>query len=253
VDPISIFRAVWRHKLATIPVILLTCLAAFYVVAIKAPVYQAMQSFAIVNPPAPPTPAQVAVDPKLGKLNIANPFLQYNDSSAVPQIVVSLVGTSSSKQALATAGAGTQWQIVANTTEPDIIDVTGVGKTAQAALIGADLVTKAAENDLYQMQVNEGVNPKYMIKSYPLNTPTQASKESSSKLRLLVAVLGIGILLLFITISIAEATRKTKKQEAESFVPNRIVSEPGRGPQRFDHIQPIEAQGRREYRSGLER
>ena len=40
-DLISIFRAVWRHKLATIPVILFTCLGAFYVVAVKAPVYQA--------------------------------------------------------------------------------------------------------------------------------------------------------------------------------------------------------------------
>jgi hypothetical protein len=176
--------------------------------------------------------------------------LQYNDSSAVPQIVIGLVSTSSSEQVLATAGAGRQWQIVANTTSPDILDIMGVGKTVQSALLSANLVTKAAENDLYQLQVSEGVNPKYMIKSYPLNTPTQASQQASSKLRLLVGVLGAGILLLFIAISIAEATRK---QRTEPLIPNKIVPESGTNPQRLDRIQPVEAGGRLEYRSRLDR
>ena len=100
-DLISIFRAVWRHKLVTIPVILFTCLGAFYVVAIKAPVYQASASFALVYPPAPPTAAQVAADPKLAEINTSNPLLAYSDPSAVSQIVISLVSTPSSQQALA--------------------------------------------------------------------------------------------------------------------------------------------------------
>ena len=73
-DLISIFRAVWRHKLVTIPVILLTCLAAFYVIAIKAPIYQASASFALVYPPGPPTAAQIVANPKLAKINPANPL-----------------------------------------------------------------------------------------------------------------------------------------------------------------------------------
>lgn len=211
-DLISIFRTVWRHKLVTIPVILLTCLGAFYIVAIKAPVYQASASFALVYPPSPPTQAQIAADPPLGRINTSNPLLGYSDASAVTQIVISLVGTPTSQQALEKAGAGTQYQIGPSAGSSEIVDVTGVGNTAQAAVLSANLVTKAAENALTQVQANQGVNPRYMIKSYDLSVPNQAAQKLSSKLRSLIAVLGVGVLVLFIGISIAEAIGKGKRR-----------------------------------------
>jgi capsular polysaccharide biosynthesis protein len=216
-DLISIFRAVWRHKLVTIPVILLTCLGAFYVVAIKAPVYEASASFALVYPPAPPTQAQIAADPKLAKINTSNPLLGYSDPSAVTQIVISLVGAPSSQQALVKAGAGTQYQIVPSAGSTQIMSITGVGSTPQAAVLSANLVTQAAKNALHQVQANQGVNPRYMITSYQLVVPNQAAQKLSGKLRSLVAVLGLGVLLLFIGISIAEAIGKGKdKRQVES-------------------------------------
>src|SRR5450755_3405565 len=210
-DLISIFRAMWRHKLVTIPVILFTCLGAFYVFAIKAPVYQASASFAFVYPPAPPTQAQIAADPQLGRINTSNPLLGYSDPSAVTQIVISLVGTPASGEALAKAGAGTQYQIAPSAGSSEIVDITGVGSTAASAVLSANLVTRAAENALYQVQASQGVNPKYMIKSYQLATPNQAAQKLSGKLRSLIAVLAVGLLLLFIAISIVEAIGKGRK------------------------------------------
>jgi hypothetical protein len=248
-DIISIFRAVWRHKLVTIPVILLTCLGAFYVVAIKAPVYQASASFALVYPPSPPTQAQIAADPKLAQVNSSNPLLGYSDPSAVTQIVISLVGTTSSQQALEKAGAGTQYQIGPSAGSSVIVDVTGVGSTAQAAELSAKLVTNAAENALYQVQANQGVNARYMIKSYQLATANEAAQKLSGKLRSLIAVLGVGILLLFIAISIAEAMRKGQrmgkgKQGVESPTTNEIqamADRPDREP------KPLDVPGNRRY------
>lgn len=215
-DLISIAQAVWRHKLVTISVILFTCLLAFYFAVIKAPVYQASESFALVYPPAPPTAAQIAANPKLGKINPENPLLAYSDPSAVTQIVVSLAGTSSSQQALAKAGAGTQWQIAPSAASSEIIDVSGVGSTASAAVLSANLVTKAAEHALYQVQANQGVNPAYMIKTYQLNVPNQAAQKLSSKLRPLVAVLGVGLILLFIAISVAEAITSRRSEPSDN-------------------------------------
>jgi hypothetical protein len=245
-DVISIFRAVWRHKFATIPVILFTCLGAFYVIAIKAPVYQASASFALVYPPAPPTQAQIAADPALAKIPTGNPLLGYSDPSAVTQIVISLVGTSSSQQALAKAGAGTQYQIAPSAGSSEIIQVTGVGSTAQAALTSANLVTKAAENALYQVQANQGVNPRYMIKSYQLQIPGQAAQKLSSKLRSLIAVLGVGVLLLFIVISIAEAmgNRRTGPPIANG----GVVSSATRARQ-LDQAEPVQGLGRYRFQS----
>lgn len=223
-DLLSIVQAVWRHKFVTIPVILFTCLLAFYFAVIKAPVYQASESFALVYPPAPPTATQIAANPKLGKVNTANPLLAYSDPSAVTQIVISLAGTSSSQQALVKAGAGTQWQITPSAGSSEILDVSGVGPTAQAALLSASLVTKAAEHALYQVQANQGVDPAYMIKSYQLDIPSQAAQKLSSKLRPLVAVLGVGLLLLFIAISVAEAiTSRRGKPPGNYRAPSRLA------------------------------
>jgi Chain length determinant protein len=213
-DLISIFRAIWRHKLVTIPVVLLTCLGAFYVVAIKAPVYQASASFALVYPPAAPTAAQVAANPALGRVNTSNPLLGYSDASAVTEIVISLVGTASSQEALAKAGAGTQYQIAPSVASSEIVDITGVGSSASAAVLSANLVSQAAEKALYQVQANQGVNPQYMIKSYQLSIPNQAAQKLSGKLRSLIAVLAVGLLLLFIAISIVEAIGKGRKPMA---------------------------------------
>ena len=222
-DLISIVQAVWRHKFVTISVILFTCLLAFYFVVIKAPIYQASESFALVYPPAPPTATEIAANPKLGKINTANPLLAYSDPSAVTQIVISLTSTSSSQEALAKVGAGTQWQITPSAGSAEILDVSGVGPTAQAAVLSANLVTKAAEHALYQIQANQGVNPMYMIKSYQLDVPNQAAQKLSSKLRPLVAVLGVGLLLLFIAISIAEAMTR---RHSEPFGNNKVPSRP---------------------------
>lgn len=247
-DLISIFRAMWRHKLATIPVILLTCLGAFYVLFVKAPVYQASSSFALVYPPSPPSQAQIAADPALGKINTSNPLLGYSDPSAVTQIVISLVGTASSQKALEKAGAGTQYQIAPSAGSSEIVDITGVANTAPGAILSATLVTKAAENALTQVQANQGVNPKYMIKSYQLATPNQAAQKLSGKLRSLVGVLGLGVLLVFIVISIAQAlgTRSAKPAVA-SVTPGR----PGVRTQRLGGDEPIDGLGRSRFQSRL--
>ena len=227
-DLLSIVRAVWRHKFVTIPVIMFTCLGAFYFAVLKAPVYQATESFVLVYPPAPPTAEQIAADPKLGKVNTANPLLAYSDPSAVSQIVISLTGTSSSQQALAKAGAGTQWQITPNAGSSEILDVSGVGSTAKAAVLSANLVTKAAGHALYQIQANQGVNPTYMIKIYQLNIPNQAAQKLSSKLRPLVAVFGAGLLLLLIAISIAEAlTNRHSESSGNHRGPNGLAMRGG--------------------------
>jgi hypothetical protein len=259
-DLVSIVRAVWRNKFVTIPVIFFTLLGAFYVLKVEAPVYQATESFALIYPPAPPTQAQIAADPQLGKVKTANPLLGYSDPSAVTQIVISLVSTSSSAQALAKAGAGAQWQIAPSAGSSEILDITGVGSTSQAALLSASLVTRAAEQALYQVQANQGVNPEYMIKSYQLQIPGQAAQKLSSKLRSLVAVLGLGILLLFLAVSIAEATRKerngppTANEEPsaaneESSTANGSAPTSAARARQFGHGQHAEVRERFGYRS----
>lgn len=50
---LQISRKIWRYRVVTLPVLALTLLGAFYVVAIKKPEYSATTSYVLINPPAP--------------------------------------------------------------------------------------------------------------------------------------------------------------------------------------------------------
>jgi capsular polysaccharide biosynthesis protein len=209
-DLFSIAGTVWRHKLAVIPVIVLTVLGAFYVLKIKPPVYQASSEFLLVNPPAPPSSAQIAADPALGKVNTNNPYVNFDNLTVTADALVDLLSSAASQHSLAHAGADPQYQVAlsADAGAPPIVQITGVGPSAQEALRTASLVNAAAVSDLDQMQ--NGVNPKYMIKATEIVLPAQAQLQSSGKLRTLIAVLAVGAILMFTVISLAEALEKRR-------------------------------------------
>lgn len=221
-DMFAIAGAFWRHKLLTLPLLFLTLLGVVYVVKIKPPTYQATSSFLLSNPPAPPTAAQIAADPKLGKINPNNPFANYGNLSIAASVLVNYVTTPATQRALIREGANPGYQITPDTeygfTAP-ILQITGTGHTPQAAIGTADLVTTKAESLLYQMQKDQGVNSQYMINPIQVTMPQQAQQSASGKLRELIAVLGLGIVMIFLAISTADATDKRRRR-----VPDRSAA-----------------------------
>ena len=213
-DLISIAEILWRRKLITIPVIILTALAAFYVVKVKPPVYQAQSSLLMV-PPSPPTAAQIAADPALAKINSNNPYINYGDLSVIADTLIDVVTDPANEQVLVAQGADPRYELTLSTDygNPPIIDITGIGRTPAIAIRSAQLVTKAAQQDLVTLQSSQGVNSIYMIKGTQLVTPAQASQSVSSKLRTLIAVLAMGILVLFVGVSLIEAIEKRRSQK----------------------------------------
>lgn len=213
-DLLSLIAAFWRHKLVTIPVILLTLLGAYYELAVKPPVYQAMSSFLLSNPPSPPTAGQIAADPALRRISPNNPYTTYGNLSIAGAVVVELVTSPSVQTRLVAAGADPKYQIAPNSqfgfTAP-IIQITGVGPTPGEAILTADLVTAQAVKELYLIQQKQGVNPYYMIKALPVQGPPKTAQLSASgKLRSLIAVLGLGAVMLFVAVSAAEAVAKRR-------------------------------------------
>jgi capsular polysaccharide biosynthesis protein len=211
-DLLSIIGIVWRHKLAAIPVVLFTILGAFYVIAVKAPVYQASSSLLLLSPPGPPSAEQIAANHKLAKINSNNPYVSFDDLPVVADTIIDSVTSSAVEQTLADRGVNPEYQVVLSTDfgSPPIIQITGIGSTAASAIRAASLITSTAVNELYQMQSAQGVNKIYMITATQVVTPTQAQTAASGKLRTLIAVLGIGALLLFVVISVAEAREQRR-------------------------------------------
>jgi hypothetical protein len=217
-DLLSISGAIWRHKLVTIPLIAFILLGALYVVKFKAPVYNSSSSFLLVNPPGPPTAAQIAANPRLGKVNTNNPYANFGDLNVTADAVLSVLTSPSSQQALAEAGADPRYQAALSSAfgTPPIIQITGVGSSAQEAIKTANLVTNAAITDLHQLQKSQGVNPSYMITSVKLVPPIAATKSSSGKLRTLIALVGLGVILLFVAVSVMDVIGKRRKDDVRS-------------------------------------
>jgi hypothetical protein len=212
-DLLSIIRAVWRCKVATIPVILLTMMGAIYVVKIKPPVYEAQSTLLMLAPPGPPSASQISADPKLKKQNPNNPYNNYGSLSVIADSVIELVTSGASQPALLRQGADPQYQLSLSTdySNPPIITITGIGPSAQEAILTANVVTHAAASDVYKLQKANGTGSAYLIKPVQLVKPTTATRSSSSKLRSLIAVLGLGAILLFIAVSVTDSLSKRRR------------------------------------------
>jgi Chain length determinant protein len=216
-DLISIVRALWRHRLITIPIVMLTAIGAVYIVAVKPPIYEANSELLLLSPPAPPTPAQIAVDPKLRKIPYNNPYVNFGDLPIVADAVQSVVTSAAAQEALAKQGVNPDYQVTlsSDTSTPPILEITGIGKTQEEAILGAKLVTQAANSDLYQLQKAQGVNDYYLIRGTVLVQPDTAQLSVSGKLRSLVAVLALGAILLFVGVSTMDVVGKRRNAAAE--------------------------------------
>jgi hypothetical protein len=208
VDLLQITRKVWVHRLVALPVIALTVIGAFYVLAIKKPTYEVSSSYVLINPPDPPTAEEIASNPKLKGLNSDNPYTRFADQSAMIGLLSSRVGAESVRQSLSEQGADPDYRVGPS---PDIgygsflLEITGVGSSPEGAVRTAQLVGGALTTELQRMQASQGVVPQYMIQAQLVVAPDHALQRVSGKLRPLIGVLVIGAILLFVVISAAEA------------------------------------------------
>lgn len=104
-DLLTLAGTLWRHKLAVIPVIVVTVLAMFYIVVVEPPTYKATASVLLVNPPSAPTSQQIAADPALGRLNTNNPYNSLNNLDYVADVLIEVVTAPAAKQQIVASGA----------------------------------------------------------------------------------------------------------------------------------------------------
>jgi len=206
-DLFAIGGSLWRHKLVTIPVILLTFLGMYYVIAVRPPTYQSKADILLTNPPGPPTSAQIAADPSLARVNAYNPFVSLENLVQVADVLIEMVSSPAARAALVQAGANPQYQLAldASLETPPGIEVTGVAPTARGALQSAQLVADVVSQDLYQIQAKKNVEKVYMITSIEFVKPTAATTVLSGKLRTLIEVLALGFILLLVGVSVSQA------------------------------------------------
>lgn len=225
-DLFVIARKLWRYKLLTLPVLLLTLCGAAYVVVIKTPVYETSSSYVIVNPPSPPTEDDIAANPALGRINADNPFARFSDETVIVDVLASSMANESAERALLKEGADPRYKVESSSAlgfSSPILKVTAQGESPQAAVRSAKLVGSAVIRELKRMQKAEGVDPTYWIKSQQVDAPDGAELRASGQLRMLVGVLALGAVLLFVIVSVADALTTLRRERQESAASGRLA------------------------------
>jgi hypothetical protein len=215
VDLLSISRTVWRHKLATIPVLLIILVGVAYVLVVKAPIYQAQSSYILLPTASTPTPDQLAHDPALKGVKANNPFTGYGNLSTVVDLLTEVMAGPAERQALAkqgVIGTYTVAPLVTATGSTPILQITAQGPSPAAATNSTALVGKAFKRQLAIIQASQGTSKRFWIGSLELSRPGRAEQQSSSKLRDLIAVIAVGAILLFVVVSTMNAREERKRQ-----------------------------------------
>jgi hypothetical protein len=214
---------IWRYKLVTLPLIALVLVGAFYVVAVTAPTYEASATYILVNPPAPPTDAEIARDPALGRLKgVDNPYTRFSDQSVLVQVLAGRVNSDENRRLLEKQGADPNYLAQPSAQfgfSAPILQITGTGTTAAAAVNTTNLVGTALTRELDRMQAIRGVDKTYRITTEAVVPAQDAKLKPSGKLRSLVAVLVLGTIMLFIAISILDALSALRAEWARQHRP----------------------------------
>src|SRR5690348_2270190 len=146
-DLLNIFSTLRRHKVILLVILVLTAGGCAYVVLGIPPQYTTQAQFVVVEPPAPPSDADIQANPELGKLNSNNPYLRMPNPSIVVDVLAQRVSSDTVRQALIDAGADRNYEIASTNTIGSglVVQITGTGTSSAGATRTLQLVTDRME------------------------------------------------------------------------------------------------------------
>jgi uncharacterized protein involved in exopolysaccharide biosynthesis len=225
----SIAGSLWRHKWATIPVIVLTVIAMGYVVVGRPSTYASKANVLLEN-----APLVTQTVNKNGTLPTGyNPLASLENLVQVADVLSQVAAAPAEEAKLVNEGAAPGYSVSPDNSleTPPILDIVGVGNSPQQAINSTQLVATDIQQQLLQLQEAQGVNKTFLITSIEYVKPTSAAKSASSHLRSAIVVLVAGLLVLLVAISVSqsiEERRRTPKRKPGGDGP---VAEGGREPQ----------------------
>jgi len=217
VDLLSIAVSLWRHKIATLAVILLTGAGVAYVVVVQPSQYETTATMLLVPPPRAPTNEQVLADPSLKDVNTDNPYTRAYDPGIVINVVSTIVNSDTLRTQLVARGADSRYEVSQTARygfSSPVAEVHATGASSLAARRTATLVIEAIRDELEMIQSSEDVDPRYFITTRLVDAPAPGVLQASGKLRGLIAVMGLGVLGLFTVVSTADAIARVRAERA---------------------------------------
>ena len=226
-DLLSFLGVLGRHKLVTALMVLASAGVIVAYVRATPRLYEARATLVLLNPPSPPTRAEVKEFPSLAKIKAANPYARFNDLSIVADIVAKAVQSPSVKDLFVSEGY-TGAYAVTSVDRTDtarggpIVELSAQGTTKAHAIFFASRLANEFRAQLAGPQTKRRIDPNFQVKADTVVPPEQASPVLVSLLRAGVAILALcafatlAMAFLADAVARARARRRTRREDARA-------------------------------------
>lgn len=218
-EPTGVLSSLWRYRWYVLPALLITLGVAAYVYALGPRSYESTVSYALVNPDVP-TEADIEREPALAQLNGDNPYLRSTDPNLVANVVITRLLSPVTADYLEDVGLSGDYSVSPGVGGSGfIVQITGVGETAEQSLATSNALGKMFEQELRSIQLVNGADDRFLFTSLVVSQADRATEQFSSRLRAVVIVLVGGIVLVFGAVSLGraiDASRERRRQLAEA-------------------------------------
>jgi hypothetical protein len=207
VDLLNVLRTLRRFKWTTVAVALLTLGAVGGLLLTAPKVYQVAANYVLVSPSIP-SDLELTTHPELAAENRNNPYLRFSSQSIVGQVLATRMTSDEVRHELVEQGVDKDYLVAPSGDfggAGQIVNVSGVGGTPQAAARATELIVTRMTSELRTLQRVYGAADRYLITLIPIEAPGEARLMVSGQLRSVIAVIGAGLLGLFAAISIRQA------------------------------------------------
>lgn len=217
-DPISVLRVLWNHRLIAFSVLALTAAAGAYVFFFSARSFESVAVYALVNPQVP-TAIQIERDPTLSELNSDNPYLRSSDTSLAAQVLVSKLSADDVADTLKARGLSTEYAVTRAEWSGQglVLTVTADAETPAGSIATTKALSRMLVDQLRAIQTINGADERYLYTTLEVQAPDRAKEQISNRMRALIIVGVGGFVLLFGAVSIArsiDTARELKRATA---------------------------------------
>jgi len=216
--------------------LVLTAIAAGTILLVFPVTYSAQGSL-LFNLPETPTTAT-------GTEAIANPV--FGSRSYVGDLVVTMMSAPEAGAEVAANGGTGTFTLVLGRGDAVLVSLTATGDTAEEALATWNAAAKEADVSLQRLQQAKGASADELVTITPLTTPTEATKDSGSRIRAAAALLVLGvaatILFTYAVESYSRYRKSTRGRLAEESDETAVDTAPDAGVVQADDVGDLDAE-----------
>ncbi len=233
-DPLAVFRTVWRQKWFALPALAIAIAAAVFVYVEGPRTYDSTQSFALANPKVP-SEKEIDADPSLLELNSDNPYLRSSDPNLVANVVITRLNSQETADRLEELGMSTDYTVNSGALGGGlVVSISAAGETPAKSLQAVNELGELLTTYLREVQTVNGADERFLFTAIMVSAPSTPTEQLSSRLRTVVVVGIAGLILVFGAISLGtwidnvRAKRgirraRTRDDAAEEATPPGIV------------------------------